>query len=513
MIPLSVCIITKNEEARIGACLSSVDWASDVVVVDDHSDDATPVIVRSRPGVRLENRTFDGFGAQKNYAVSLARNDWVLSLDADEVVTPELAAEIRAVVSGHEDLSGCSIRRKNLWFGAYRTDSPPGSLRLFRKSAGGFLDRSVHERVEVKGKVRMLDHVLLHHPKSFESFSSHYQTYVLRYGRLAAQDYFKRGERVTALNAIWKIVLLPMAAFVREYVIRGRLKQGKAGLYVSFCSAMNYHVAYRHLRLIQNGAGADEPVPAEEYTREYFLRHRGGSGEFSRSQGRELYDAHRFALEMADPRPHEDVLDFGCGCGEVALHAARTARSVLGIDYSKDAIELAREAQRHFDPAAAARVKFVVADAGTFKLPENGFDLILFLDVIEHLTQAEIEAVLPKLRAALKPGGRLLTHTWPNRWHRAYAYPLVYRLGRLTGNKTRPRDPRTHFEAVMHVSEQSPFELKGRLHRAGFSRIRVFLRHPHEVSGSLYGRFYGLVHTVPPFKWFFCDHIWSMANK
>ena len=85
-----------------------------------------------------------------------------------------------------------------------------------------------------------------------------------------------------------------------------------------------------------------EPVQAHMYDSEYFLRHRGGGAEFLASQGKELYDGHRFALELAELRPTDRVLDVGCGCGEITLNAARYAHSVVGVDYAADAIDVAR---------------------------------------------------------------------------------------------------------------------------------------------------------------------------
>ncbi len=243
-IPLSVCIITRNEERRLPICLESVKCASEIIVVDDYSTDATREICRSHNNVRFVSNRFQGFGQQKRYAVSLAQHDWVLNVDADEEVTPQLIAEIAEAINSNNSHSGYFVRRKNLWFGKYYLDNYPGALRLFRTSCGNFQEDYVHEKVVLEGATGQFEGVLLHHPASFESFKAHYLTYVLKYGDLAARDYVARGRRITAFNAVWKIVLLPVAVFTKKYVFGKAFLRGKAGLYVSICSAMCYSLAY-----------------------------------------------------------------------------------------------------------------------------------------------------------------------------------------------------------------------------------------------------------------------------
>jgi glycosyltransferase involved in cell wall biosynthesis len=248
-----VCLIARNEAERIGRCLASVRWATEVVVVDDFSTDDTAAICRSFPNVRYEARAFDGFGPQKRHCVSLARHEWVLGLDADEEVTPELRDEILAVLSDPGDRAGFRVRLRHFMFGRVQDDAYPGGLRLFRRSRGTYTASQVHERVEVDGPVGQLEGLILHRSRSFASFGSHYRTYVVRYGRLAARDYLARGRRLTAWNALWYLILTPVAVFLRSYVVRRLLLQGKAGLYVAVCRGLTYFVAYRELARLQRG--------------------------------------------------------------------------------------------------------------------------------------------------------------------------------------------------------------------------------------------------------------------
>ncbi len=482
-------------------------------MVDDYSTDSTETICRDFPNVRFVKRAFDNFGQQKNHAISLASNDWVFSIDADEEVTPELRDEILKALSTNRECSGYYMRLEHAWFGRTESDGYPGGLRIFRKSRGVFAGKHVHEKVRVSGKTCQLESFLKHRSRSFEGFIDHCRIYGIKYGRLAAEDYLFSGERITFVNFFWKIFLVPLLIFFREYILKKKILRGKGGLYVSISSAICYHVAYCHLITLQRAKDRQpRQVPSEEYTSEYFLHCRGGSDEFIKSRGKELCDSHKFALSLANLKPEYDVLDFGCGCGEISLNAALTARSVLGLDYSKDAVALACEARESFPKDAASRTVFKQADIETIPLSSSHYDVVLYIDVIEHLDRSRIDPVMLRLYQSLKKGGRIVIHTWPNRWHRQFTYPIAAALAALTG-KYRPWNPRKHFEEVMHVAEQSPFELWRHIKKAGFRNIKVFTRHPVPMGNLFSERIYWALHALPPFRWLFCDNIWGVAEK
>ncbi|UCH20138.1 MAG: class I SAM-dependent methyltransferase [Deltaproteobacteria bacterium] len=254
-----------------------------------------------------------------------------------------------------------------------------------------------------------------------------------------------------------------------------------------------------------------KPVSREIYDKEYFLKHRGGSSEFLRSKGKELYETHKFALKIADLNADDVVLDLGCGCGEVALNAAPLVKSVLAVDYSEAAIELALDAKKYFNAEVQEKVTFVNLDFSRYSFPDNFFDAVFLLDVIEHLTPHHTLLVLSGIHKSLKASGRLIVHTWPNRWHRQLTYPIAYYIGKISG-KPRPRDPRTLHEKLMHVNEQSPHKLRINLKEAGFDP-EIFLRHHKTGTDSIRHLFYDLIHSVSPFKWVFCDQIWAIGRK
>jgi cyclopropane fatty-acyl-phospholipid synthase-like methyltransferase len=254
-----------------------------------------------------------------------------------------------------------------------------------------------------------------------------------------------------------------------------------------------------------------KPVPPEIYDREYFLNHRGGSSEFLRSKGRELYDAHEFAIRIADLNANDKVLDLGCGCGEVALNVAACVKSVIAIDYSKAAIDLALEARKYFSDDVQRKVQFAHFDIVQYSLPQNHFDVIFFLDVIEHLAPHQTFRTLSNIHRSLKTTGKLIVHTWPNRWHRQLTYPISYYVGKLSG-KPRLKDPRTVHEKLMHINEQSPYQLKINMKKAGFNP-QIFLRYNKPYRESLRHFFYNFIHSISPFKWVFCDQIWAIGTK
>jgi glycosyltransferase involved in cell wall biosynthesis len=175
-VSLSVVIITKNEQANIARCLQSVSWAPDRVVVDAHSTDATVRIAESL-GARVFLREWEGYAAQKSFAAAQATQPWVLSLDADEVVTPDLATEIGSVLEAEPVEAAFSIRIPLYFLGRQlghygRTRRDPGHVRLFRKKGATFDGRVVHEAVIVSGPVAMLSSPIFHdsYPEGMRSY-------------------------------------------------------------------------------------------------------------------------------------------------------------------------------------------------------------------------------------------------------------------------------------------------------------------------------------------------------
>lgn len=236
MPPVSVTVITKNEAANIEACLRSVEWADERIVVDCGSTDDT-VALAERCGARVIRREWPGYAAQKNIASAEAAHDWILSIDADERVTAQLAEEIRARLATAPQEAGFRIPRVTFHLGRWiRTTDwyPDPQLRLYDRRRARWQARRVHESVIADGPVGRLTSELEHY--AYRDISHHHAT-MDRYTTLAAEDLFDAGRRTSTLD----LVAHPPAAFLRNYVLRRGMFDGAPGLIIS---AMNAHYVF-----------------------------------------------------------------------------------------------------------------------------------------------------------------------------------------------------------------------------------------------------------------------------
>jgi len=241
-LPLSLCVITRDAAAELAECLASVPFAAEIVVVDSGSRDDTVEIAR-RFGARVFEHEWQGFGAQKHFAVAAAAHEWVLCLDADERLTPELATAIVATMTARDAASepvAYAMARRNRFLGrwlAHGEGYPDWNVRLFDRQRARWSDDAVHENVVADGPVARLAGDLLH--ASAESLAA-YIAKQNRYTTLQAEAMHARGERVSAV----RLALSPCARFLRYYVIRLGFLDGVAGLVHiaigSFASFLKY---------------------------------------------------------------------------------------------------------------------------------------------------------------------------------------------------------------------------------------------------------------------------------
>ncbi|NQT32162.1 MAG: glycosyltransferase family 2 protein [Candidatus Omnitrophica bacterium] len=246
MNEISVIIITRNEQAKIKECLESVKWADEIIVVDDMSTDGTRDICREHKNLKLYERKLDGFGSQKNFALSEASNKWILSVDADEVVTPELKEEILTVIE-KETFDGYRLKLNNYIFGKWIQDYKSLNLRLFRRGKGKFTSKKVHETVIVDGKIGELDNILLHRSWSGESVSNYMKDHVNFYSSYTADDLYEMGRRVTIVNSVFYFVLKPILIFFQKYFLKEGFMGGWQGFLLSVFSAVTYFKSYAKL--------------------------------------------------------------------------------------------------------------------------------------------------------------------------------------------------------------------------------------------------------------------------
>jgi glycosyltransferase involved in cell wall biosynthesis len=238
---LSAIIITKNEAANIGECLDSVAFCDERVVLDSGSDDDTVRIAEER-GARVSFHAFEGFGSQFNRALSLAQGDWVLSVDADERISPALAAEIQeAIRTGTFD--GYEMPRSSSFCGRVMRHSgwyPDYVLRLFKRGRARWTDDLVHPRPVCDGPVRRLSQPLIHHPVRK---IDHALSRMDRYSTASAQMLFAKGRRVWFVTGI----LRGAYAFFRTYVLRAGFLDGREGFLLAVLNAEGTY--YRYMKL------------------------------------------------------------------------------------------------------------------------------------------------------------------------------------------------------------------------------------------------------------------------
>ena len=247
---LSACIITLNEADRIEACLDSLAFCDDIVVVDSSSTDGTRERAMAK-GARVLERAFDGYRSQKDFAVHAAHHDWVLCLDADERVTPELRASIeRARDAGFASHAGYRFARLTEYFGAplrHGNAYPDRVLRLFDRRRGGWrAAREIHEHASVDGSVATLSGDLEHHP--YRSLSDQL-TRLERYARLMAGHMRAQGR----LAHIANIVFNPFWRFLRGYVLRRGFLDGWRGLLYAYVEANYVRQKFIKLWLLDRG--------------------------------------------------------------------------------------------------------------------------------------------------------------------------------------------------------------------------------------------------------------------
>ena len=267
--PISAVIITRNEASHIAQCIASVDFCDEVLVVDSGSTDATMHIATAR-GARVLHQRWLGFGPQKRFAAAQARHDWVLALDADERVTPELRASIEQVMRSDKDTGGTGdtaadrsqpaawvMARRNRFMGRwlrFGEGYPDDCVRLFDRRRAQWSDDTVHERVLTTGRIDRLDGDLLH--DSAESLDDYLAKQNL-YSSLQAEAMLADGKSVSAVQ----VVASPLVRFLKFYLLRQGFRDGLPGLvhiaigcFASFAKYAKVACAQRRARALAKRA-------------------------------------------------------------------------------------------------------------------------------------------------------------------------------------------------------------------------------------------------------------------
>jgi len=269
---LSVAIITLNEERNLARTLASVSFADEIIVVDSQSSDRTAEIARGF-GAKVFVRDWPGFAAQKNFAIQQCTGDWILSLDADEEMSPELRTQLQFLLPTYPPADAYFIKRRNLFlnrwikYGGYYPDP---KLRLFRRSAANFThaprfeDRPVHETIAFDGESATLDFDLIHHAyPTLEGYLEHMN----HYSTLGAQLLVAQGRTSRGIFAFyWNILIVPLFTFVWNFLFRLGFLDGREGLllhlYHSVYVSWKYAKAWRAGRLTLKPESDPDPLPS-----------------------------------------------------------------------------------------------------------------------------------------------------------------------------------------------------------------------------------------------------------
>lgn len=258
-VKISATIITLNEEENIGACLESLDFVHEIIVLDSGSTDRTPDICRNHPRVRFFQQEWLGFGRQKNKAAGLATHDWIFNIDADERVTPELKASILS--ADFARFAGFRVSRENYFGNRWIRRCgwyPDYNIRLYDRRQAAFSDRSVHETIACRGAVGTLAGNLRHFTYSG---IADYIVRMDRYSTLAAEELVRKGR----CPGICSLLLRPAWTFIRMYLLKGGVLEGYTGLLLSLLYAQYTFLKYAKARELKTGSRAS--VSLSEGTR------------------------------------------------------------------------------------------------------------------------------------------------------------------------------------------------------------------------------------------------------
>lgn len=241
-IPVSAFIITLNEQDNIGACLDRLVEFDEVIVVDSGSSDATVAIVENYPNAKVSFNEWPGFSEQKSHALSLCSNEWVLNVDADEIISDEYLDELRATVAADEADALESNRTLYRWGRKPRHFGGDDRLiRLFRKSHGHYEPRRVHESISVEGKIAQTDASIVHNENL--TFSQRVDK-SNKYSQAKAEDKFEKGHGASALT----VTLIFPLTFLQVYVFKGHFLDGVGGLMTAMNAAYYNFMKYAKLR-------------------------------------------------------------------------------------------------------------------------------------------------------------------------------------------------------------------------------------------------------------------------
>lgn len=253
-LPISVTLIAKNEAHNLDRCLNSIkDSVNEIIIVINDCTDQTEEVANQH-GAKVYHHPFQGFMNQKNYALSKANEEWILALDADEVISEELKNNLTTFFSKHaNDYQGAYFPRKNFFLGRWIKHGdwyPDLSLRLFKKDSGIWAGGQLHEKIKLNGKAKRLEGDLLHY--SFPTLNS-LNTKLNQYSDLFLEQQLSKGKRWSCFSVLCR----SLWRFIRAYFIRLGFLDGFPGFYIAIITA--FSTFYKYSRLYEHQALQKKP--------------------------------------------------------------------------------------------------------------------------------------------------------------------------------------------------------------------------------------------------------------
>lgn len=257
-LPITLAVITYNEADAIGRCLDSVPFAAEKLVVDSGSDDQTPDIAREH-GARVVHQDWLGFGPQRNFATTQCNHDWILVLDADEWLSPELADELQATLPSlmQSKIPAVQLRRRTIYMGRpmrfYRPNVGEKLVRLYHRDRAQWSDTRVHESLQFEGNAPILRAPFEH---ANNPTLVHKQLKVLRYSELKCRDWHARGKPVR----MWQAPLVYLMTFFKDYLLRLAFLDGWRGFVIAQTAAT--YAMYKRMRYYEMTHNPDSVTQA-----------------------------------------------------------------------------------------------------------------------------------------------------------------------------------------------------------------------------------------------------------
>ena len=242
---ITAAVLTKNEGGNIEKCLESLSFCDEIIVVDDHSSDETIKIAKNYADRVIKRRLNDDFGAQRNFALSKAQNEWVLFVDADERISKSLALEIRKAVENTR-FAGYLLKRSDVLWGRTIKYGEAGKIKLLRlaKKHSGRWERRVHETWVLRGETSTLKNPIIHYPhRNISEFIKH----IDHFSSLHAKENLKEGKKPSAV----KICLMPQAHFLRNYIFRLGFLDGLRGFLGAYIMSFHSFLAWSKMFLVK----------------------------------------------------------------------------------------------------------------------------------------------------------------------------------------------------------------------------------------------------------------------